>query len=85
MNINIEELLNKISANLQNENQDQSNVVDGLSSTLKDSSQPEENDDEVQEEGEEEIPLTPEMEQANDLYHQAMKLINGTSNRQYAM
>jgi hypothetical protein len=30
-----------------------------------------------------EIPLTPEMEQADTIYHEAMKLINGTTNRQY--
>jgi len=39
----------------------------------------------IQEEEEEEIqiPLTPEMEHANTIYHQAMQLINGTINRQY--
>lgn len=29
------------------------------------------------------VPLTPEMEHANTIYNQAMKLINGTANRQY--
>ncbi|CAF0981859.1 unnamed protein product [Adineta ricciae] len=29
------------------------------------------------------VPLTPEMEHANTIYNQAMKLINGTGNRQY--
>ncbi|CAF4252753.1 unnamed protein product [Rotaria socialis] len=32
---------------------------------------------------EENIPLTPEMDRANNIYHQAMKLINVTVNRQY--
>lgn len=34
-------------------------------------------------EQEENIPLTPEMERANTIYHQAMKLINVTINRKY--
>ena len=39
-------------------------------------------DEEIQEE-EIQVPLTPEMEHANTLYHQGMKLINGTTNKQY--
>lgn len=42
------------------------------------------NVNDIQEDEEEiPIPLTPEMEHANTIYHQAMKLINGTINRQY--
>ena len=39
--------------------------------------------DDVDDAQEEILPLTPEMEHANTLYHQAMKLINVTMNRQY--
>jgi hypothetical protein len=43
-----------------------------------------EEDEEIEVEEEEEIiPLTPEMEHANTIYNQAMKLINVTNNRQY--
>lgn len=44
-----------------------------------------EQEEEEQEEevAEETVPLTPEMERANTLYHQGLKLINGTNNRQY--
>ncbi|CAF3395769.1 unnamed protein product [Rotaria sp. Silwood1] len=50
-----------------------------------------ENDSDIQEENSDydndddnnEISLTPEMEQADTIYHQAMKLINVTTNRQY--
>ena len=37
----------------------------------------------IDDEPEEILPLTPAMEHANTLYHQAMKLINVTINRQY--
>lgn len=40
-------------------------------------------DDDIQGEEDIPIPLTPEMEHANTLYHQGMKLINGTTNQQY--
>ena len=43
----------------------------------------EETEDEEENDEEEILPLTPEMEHANILYHQAMKLINVTINRQY--
>lgn len=47
---------------------------------------PEEENEEIEEEEEVEeevLPLTPEMEHANTLFHQANKLINVTLNRQY--
>jgi hypothetical protein len=57
------------------ENSDSSIPIDNLSSISK--------DPQINEEQEEEIVLTPEMELADTIYHQAMKLINGTTNRQY--
>jgi len=87
VNIDPKNILEEIDVNLQKENQnlEKSNTVDDLSSTLKNSQSNEKQvDNVIQEEEEEiEIPLTPEMEHANTFYHQAMKLINGTINRQY--
>jgi hypothetical protein len=56
------------------------NLNDPQSTTDADIKQDIEEDDS---EPEEIIPLTPEMEHANTLYDQAMKLINVTINRQY--
>lgn len=42
-----------------------------------------EHEEEEEEEIEENLPLTPEMEHANTLFHQGMKSINVTTNRQY--
>ena len=50
-------------------------------STLDNTSNEDIEEVEAEEEEEEEeviVPLTPEMEHANTIYHQAMKLINGT-------
>ncbi|CAF5059998.1 unnamed protein product, partial [Rotaria socialis] len=54
------------------------------------SSEDESNSDSEEKDGDDgdeniETPLTPEIEHANMLYHQAMKLINVTINRQYEL
>ncbi len=69
VNANLKEIIEQIDVNLQKQALEKSNEIN----------------DHIQEEEEEEnpIPLTPELEHANTLYHQGMKLINGTTNRQY--
>ncbi len=68
VNPNLQEIINQIDDHVKKQNLEKLNEID----------------DDIQEEEEKiEIPLTPEMEHANTLYHQAMKLINGTTNRQY--
>jgi hypothetical protein len=56
----------------------------GLSSSTDSSvnDEPLEQDD-IDEQQEESVPLSPSMEHANTIYHQAMKMINVTINRQY--
>lgn len=73
VNIDLQNILQELTANLRKQDLQSLNKPD------------ESAEDESQESEEENVEiLTPEMEQANGFYHQGMKLINGTNNRQYS-
>jgi hypothetical protein len=76
VNIDLQNIIEEIGVNLHKQNLEKSTTVDIVKNSLS-------NEKEIEEDEEISIPLTPEMEHANTIYHQAMKLINGTTNRQY--
>ncbi len=80
LNINLQNILQEIGVKLQEQKVEPLNQFGNLPGTP---SEDKEIDNDFQDEEEDEIPLTPEMTHANTIYHQAMKLINGTTNRQY--
>ncbi|CAF2524982.1 unnamed protein product [Rotaria sp. Silwood2] len=84
----------KTTSDLQEENLNLLNTQNDLPVTFEESQlNTNENDSDIQEENhdddnngdddDDDISLTPEMEQADTIYHEAMKLINVTTNRQY--
>lgn len=76
----MKEIFQELSLNLQEQIRSKSNLMDELSLLSKDV---DDTKDEAEDEQETTIPLTPEMERANGIYDQGMKLINATTNRQY--
>ena len=70
--------INEISADNSNSEQ-----LSTDANSNKESEEGRSNDDDDSDDNDEIISLTPEMEQANKIYHEAMKLINVTINRQY--
>lgn len=80
LNIDMKEIFDELSQNIQ-QIRGKSNLVDELSLLAKDVD--DDLKDDVEDEQETATPVTPEMERANTLYDQAIKLINGTTNRQY--
>lgn len=81
LNLDMKEIFQELSLNLQEQMRSKSNLMDELSLLSKDA------DDDIKDEAGDEqeatIALTPDMERANGMYDQAMKLINATTNRQY--
>ncbi|CAF3921824.1 unnamed protein product, partial [Adineta steineri] len=76
----------EIDVNSQQENIDPLNKIDDYLASVTDSpSDIKQVDEDFQEDDDDKVPLTPGMEHANTVYHHAMKLINGTINRQYEM
>ena len=80
LNVDMKEIFQELSLNLQEQIRSKSNLMDELSLLSKDV---DDIKDETEDEQETTIPLTPEMERANGIYDQGMKLINATTNRQY--
>ena len=78
VNIDLQNILQELTANLKKQDR---HSTDPSKVDADDESQETEEDEDEEDVG----ILTAEMEQANNLYHQAMKLINGTGNRQYPM
>ncbi|CAF1147680.1 unnamed protein product [Rotaria magnacalcarata] len=77
--------IEKESSTPENAADSQEENVDSSSEDVSNSDSEEKNSDDDDDDDDENIetPLTPEMEHANMLYHQAMKLMNVTINRQY--
>lgn len=84
LNIDMNEIFQELSQNIE-QLRGKTNLMDELSLLAKDIDDDDDMNDEVEDEQENSMPLTPEMERANTIYEQAMKLINGTTNRQYEM